>query len=130
MEEKKTEIIQNEKEGETKVSPLSLHNLYSHLKISVKTLDKIIVGLIIALAIIVVYAILNRGFTVEFDCQGGSSIEPIKRMYGETIGEVSTSREGYTFDYWASDQACNNKWPSNTEITNSIKLYACWIENK
>lgn len=129
MEEKKTEIINDEKEGETKVSPLSLHNLYSHLNISVKTLDKIIIGLLITLVLIIVFAISNRGFTIEFDCQGGTSIEPIKRMYGETIGDVSTSREGYTFDYWASDQACNNKWSADTEITNSIKLYACWIEN-
>lgn len=130
MEEKNTKNINEEKEGETKVSPLSLHNLYSHIKISVKTLDKIIIGLIIALAVIVIFAISNRGFTIEFDCQGGTSIEPIKRMYGETIGDLSTSREGYTFDYWASDQACNNKWSNDAEITNSIKLYACWIENK
>ena len=129
MEEKKTEIINDEKEGETIVSPLSLHNLYSHLNISVKTLDKIIIGLLITLVLIIVFAISNRGFTVEFDCQGGSSIEPIKRMYGETIGDLSTSREGYTFDYWATDQACNNKWSNDAEITNSIMLYACWIEN-
>jgi len=54
MEEKNIKNINEDKEGETKVSPLSLHNLYSHIKISVKTLDKIIIGLIIALAVIVI----------------------------------------------------------------------------
>lgn len=123
--EKKNENI----EGETKVSPLSLHNIYKNINISIKTLDYIIVGLILTLVIVLIIAFSNRGFTIEFDCQGGTNIEPIKRMYGETIGDVYTSRQGYKFDFWALDQGCTNKWDNNKEITDSIKLYACWIND-
>ena len=128
MQDNRLNKKQEETKGETNVSPLSLQNIYSRINISVKTLDRIILILILGLVVVLIIGLNNRGFIVEFDCQGGTSIEPIKKMYGETIGDISTSRQGYKFDSWALDQACTNKWSNDSEITNSIKLYACWIE--
>ena len=126
MEERKDIETTNEQKGETKVSPLSLHNLYSHVKISVKTLDRIIVGLIIALIIAVVIGLSNNGFLVEFDSQGGTPVESQKHLHGEKIDPVVPEREGYEFIGWALDQACSILWDEQEEITGSIRLYACW----
>ena len=117
MEERKDTNNPNEQKGETGVSPLSLHNLYSHVKISVKTLDKIIVGVI---------ALSNKGFTVEFDSRGGTAVAIQKHLHGEKIDYSVPEREGYEFTGWALDEACSILWDPEEEITGSIKLYACW----
>ncbi len=109
-----------------KTAPLSLHNLYSHVKISVKTLDRIIVGLILALAVVVIYAISNQGFTVEFDPRGGTPVETQKHLYGEKIDWKVSQREGSRFLGWAVDEDCKVYWEEDQEITGSVKLYACW----
>ncbi len=126
MEERKDTNNPNKQKGETGVSPLSLHNLYSHVKISVKTLDKIIVGLIIALIVTVVIALSNKGFTVEFDSRGGTAVAIQKHLHGEKIDYSVPEREGYEFTGWALDEACSILWDPEEEITGSIKLYACW----
>lgn len=109
-------------------TPLNLHNLYSHVKISVKTLDKIIVGLILVLVIVVVYAISNQGFTVEFDPRGGTPVESQKHLYGEKIDWEVSEREGSRFLGWAVDEDCKVFWDEDQEITGSVRLYACWEE--
>ena len=123
-------IINNELDkGETNVSPSGLHNIYSHIKVSKRTLDFIIVFLILALFAVLIYSLNNRGFTIEFDCQGGTNIEVQKHMYGEKIDNQIPTREGYRFDGWYLDSDCKNKWPDDQEITGSMKLYACWIND-
>lgn len=109
-----------------KTAPLSLHNLYSHVKISVKTLDRIIVGLILVLAVVVIYAVSNQGFTVEFDPRGGTPVETQKHLYGEKIDWKVSQREGSRFLGWAVDEDCKIYWEEDQEITGSVKLYACW----
>ena len=127
MEENNIKNNELEK-GETNVSPSSLHNIYSHIKISPKTLDFIIVFLILALVLVLIISLNNRGFTIEFDSQGGTNIDSQKHMYGEKINNEIPSREGYRFDGWYLDSDCKNKWDENYEITGSMKLYACWIK--
>ena len=125
MEEKEKEKLN--KEGETAVSPLSLHNIYKNIKISVRTLDKIIVGLIIALFIVLFIGMQNRGFTIEFDSQGGTSIEIQKKMYGDKIDREIPEREGYEFAGWSLYPDCSSIWNMEDEVTGSMKLYACWV---
>ena len=115
--------------GETNVSPSGLHNIYSYIKINPKTLDYIIIGLIIALVFVLMVSLNNRGFMIEFDSQGGTNIESQKHMYGEKIDIQIPSREGYKFDGWYLDVDCKYKWPDDQEITGSMKLYACWIND-
>lgn len=119
--------IENEK-GETKVSPLSLHNIYQNIHISLKTLDTIIVVLVIALVIAILIGLNRRGFVIEFDSMGGSYVEPQKHMYGEKIEYIVPQRDGYTFEGWSTSQSCLDMWNEDAEIVDSMKLYACWIE--
>ena len=128
MEENRIKNNESEK-GETNVLPSSLHNIYSYIKINPKTLDYIIIGLIVALAVVLIISLNNRGFIIEFDSQGGTDIASEKHMYGEHIEYQIPTREGYRFTGWYLDKDCKNIWSENQEITGSAKLYACWIKD-
>lgn len=102
--------------------------LYRYVNMSVKTADIIIaVGVLILLAVSL-FLINHSGFTVNFDTNGGSQIDAVKAMYGETV-EVSAEpvKEGCTFTGWYIDRECTVKWNFDTDtVTDSMTLYAGW----
>lgn len=102
--------------------------LYSRVKVSVKTVNIIIVVGIIALFASMAFLITHNGFTVSFDTDGGSKIESCKVMYGETVVQPEDPvKEGWVFTGWYSDSACKNKWNIKTDtVTDSMTLYAGW----
>lgn len=108
-----------------------LRGLYKHVKISVSTLNKIIIALCAALIIVLTIAFSNRGFTITFNTMGGSPVEPQRLMYGDLIEEPApTTREGYTFAGWFSDENLTIPWNIETDkVTSSLTLYAAWEEN-
>ena len=102
--------------------------LYRYVKISVKTLDKIIVALIALILIVVALEMRSPGFTITFDSKGGTDVPAQNQMYGEML-EVPEppTREGYEFTGWYVDAACDILWnveerPIETDMT----LYAGW----
>ena len=102
--------------------------LYKHVKISVKTLDKIIVACIAVILIVVALDLRNPGFTITFDSKGGTDVMPQNQMYGELL-EVpeEPTREGYEFSGWYVDYACSDAWDIETDtIETDITLYAGW----
>ena len=112
---------QNEKTRE-------FRGLYKHVKISVKTLDRIIVGCIAVIVILVALDLRNPGFTITFDSKGGTDVMPQNQMYGELL-EVpeDPTREGYTFTGWYTDYSCEEAWDEAEDIIDSdITLYAGW----
>lgn len=115
--------------GEENSSPLSLGNIYKNIKIPIKTLDFIILGLVIILFVVLSYTIKNNGFIVEFDSCGGSDIGPQKVYYGDNIEYSIPSREGYDFVGWYRDLGCTSEFNKDDTVSDSIKLYACWIKN-
>ncbi len=63
-----------------------LRGLYSKVKISVRTLNIIIVVLVIALIGCMAFGIAKGGFRVSFDTQGGTPVEMQSGiMHGELI---------------------------------------------
>ncbi len=108
-----------------------LRGLYSKVKISVRTLNIIIVVLVIALVSCMAFAIAKGGFRVSFDTQGGTPVEMQSGiMHGELI-EVpeEPTREGFEFDGWYLDSAGTMPWdPEKDVVTESITLYAGWRE--
>ena len=81
--------------------------LYKHVKISVKTLDKIIVACIAVILIVVALDLRNPGFTIP----------------------ENPTREGYDFSGWYVDYACSDAWDIETDtIETDITLYAGWEE--
>ena len=102
--------------------------LYRYVKISVKTLDKIIVGLIALILIVVFLEMRNPGFTINFDSKGGTDVPSQTQMYGEYL-EVPEppTREGYQFTGWYIDETCEILWVLDTRtIETDMTLYAGW----
>ena len=52
----------------------SFRGLYKNVNISVKTLDKVIVGGIIVIILLVIFGVANNGYTVTFDSKGGTDV--------------------------------------------------------
>lgn len=105
--------------------------LYRHVKISVRTLD-IIIGVCIAVIIITTaLSLLNPGYTVTFNSQGGTDVPAAKYQYGDLLTGVETpTREGYTFGGWFRDPGCTLPWNLETDtVSEGITLYALWIPN-
>ena len=108
----------------------SFRGLYKHVKISVKTLDIIIVAGILVMIALIIYGIANNGYTITFDSKGGTDVAAITdMMYGDLIPEPEPpTREGYTFTGWYSDENCQYLWDFDTmQISQGITLYAGWI---
>ena len=102
--------------------------LYKHVKISVKTLDKIIVACIAVILIVVALDLRNPGFTISFDSKGGTDVAPQNQMYGELLSvPKDPTREGYIFKGWYVDYACDDVWDEKEDIiVSDITLYAGW----
>ena len=106
----------------------SFRGLYRHVKISVKTLDKMIIGGILAIILILGYGIANNGYTVTFDSKGGTDVIAQDKMYGDHVDlPEPPTREGYVFTGWYADENCVNVWDMETYIVNDdLTLYAGW----
>lgn len=105
-----------------------LRGLYKHVKISVRTLDIIIVACIVVIVVFLAIDLQNPGFTITFDSKGGTDVPPHNQMYGELL-EVPEppTREGYEFTGWYTDYACYELWDTETrKIEADITLYAGW----
>jgi len=118
-----------EEKDSRKTPQSNFRGLYRHVKISVKTLDKIIVGGIAAIILLVLYGVANNGYTVTFDSNGGSDVPMLTDvMYGDLIPEPEDpAREGYEFRGWYSDEGLTYAWDfENQQVPQSVTLYAAW----
>lgn len=114
---------------EKKEPQSSFRGLYRHVKISVKTLDKVIIVGIAVMIALILYGVANNGYTVTFDSKGGTDVAPVTdMMYSDLIPEPEPpTREGYSFAGWYSDENCTYLWDFETmQISQSITLYAAW----
>lgn len=118
------------KENPDQKSPPPMRGLYRNVKISVKTLDKIIIGGIIVLVVLILYGVANNGYTVTFDSRGGTDVPSQELMYGDLVEEPDPpTREGYTFAGWYSDENFRYQWDMDTyQVSQSMTLYAAWEE--
>ncbi len=71
-------------------------------------------------------------YTITFNSNDGSSVESQNVNAGEKLAEPTPAptKEGFTFDGWYEDSTFSKKFDFNTPITDSMTLYAKWIENK
>ena len=102
--------------------------LYKYVKISVKTLDRIIIACLVVIVVILALELRNPGFTITFDSKGGTDVPAQTQMYGELL-EVPEppTREGYTFTGWYTDTACLILWNvQERTIESEMTLYAGW----
>ena len=68
-------------------------------------------------------------FTVTFDANGGTAVVQQLVTKGEKASEpTAPTREGYTFAGWYASDEATEAFSFDTEITESITLYAKWTE--
>jgi len=70
--------------------------------------------------------------TVQFDTQGGNDISPITSIeQGSTVNlPTNVTKAGYTFDGWYTQPIGGDKVSGTITVTESITLYAHWIEGE
>jgi uncharacterized repeat protein (TIGR02543 family) len=70
-------------------------------------------------------------YTVTFDSQGGSAVDPQKVKHGRKATEPEDpTRTGYTFGGWYKESGCTNPWDFATDkVTSDVTLYAKWATN-
>ena len=106
----------------------SFRGLYRNVKISVGTLDKIIVAGIAAIVLLVAYGVAHNGYTVTFDSKGGTDVPSQPAMYADYVAEPEPpTREGYRFTGWYHDPSCFDSWDlQEDKIETDMTLYAGW----
>ena len=68
-------------------------------------------------------------YTVTFDSNEGSALDPQTVNENGTTTEPAPTREGYTLTGWFTDSGLNNAFDFSTPITGNITLYAQWTIN-
>ena len=106
-----------------------LRGLYRHVKISVRTLDIIIVAGIAAMILLVVWSASGGGYSVRFDARGGSDVPAQSVRYGEAVAEPAPpERNGYSFGGWYVDEAYGVPWDFQANrVEGDLTLFARWI---
>ena len=101
--------------------------LYKNIKMSSKTAELLIIVVIAALIAVTALSVENGGFTVRFDTDGGTRIEPQRYMYGESVSVTDPQRDGFRFGGWYLDRGCTLQWnPSVDTVRENMTLYARW----
>ena len=72
-----------------------------------------------------------KEFTVTFDTDGGSTVNPQTVKYNETVDELASNptKIGCTFIGWYSDEGLTTEFKFTTKITKDTTLYAKWEKN-
>ena len=117
-----------ESNGNQERQPRQLRGLYRNVKISIKTLDTIIITCIVVIVVLLAIDLRNPGFTITFDSKGGTDVAPQNQMYGQLLDMPEPpTREGYVVTGWYRDAACDNPWQAQTDtIQEDLTLYAGW----
>ena len=70
---------------------------------------------------------ISNQYTITFDSNGGSFIEPITEDYNSTINQPDMPyKEGYTFIDWYIDESFTQKYSFSTMPAENITIYARW----
>lgn len=76
---------------------------------------------------------VSMTYTVSFESNGGSRVEPITNIpHGSTISApAEPTRKGYTFAGWYTEPVYQNKWDfSKNTVTENKTLYASWTKTE
>ena len=66
-------------------------------------------------------------YTVTFDSQEGSAVDPQTVAHGQTALEPDApTRDGYTFEGWYTEDTFGTAWDFDDPITGDLTLYARW----
>ncbi|QPR67081.1 leucine-rich repeat protein [Lysinibacillus macroides] len=76
-----------------------------------------------------IYAVAPTAYTVLFETNGGSTVEPKAVVHGEgIIAPTAPTRADYVFAGWYKDSALQTQWNFALDrVTENITLYAKWL---
>lgn len=108
---------------------LTKEGLYSKLNVTVRQLDIVIIVCTVLLIASLAYGYATRGFTVEFDSNGGTDVASQKLVDQRYATEPEEpTREGYVFDGWYISEAYVTQWNFETDpVEENMTLHAKWI---
>ena len=86
-----------------------------------------IVGFLAIVGVIIFLVLGNNKVTISFDSDGGSKVESIKVVKGETAKLPTPTKENSTFEGWYYNDLKANE---NSVFTESITLKAHWITSE
>lgn len=70
-------------------------------------------------------------YTVTFETNGGSSIDPVDVKEGKKVSiPEEPTKEGYGFDGWYLDEELTQPYDWDTEVTENLMLYAKWKDSE
>lgn len=131
MSQRKQESGEEKPKGQFQVVKESWYEkLVDRANLTTKKLDIVIALCVIALVVSLTIGYINRGYTIEFNSLGGTTVESQKLQYGDLIiVEEPPTREGFEFAGWYRDIMCENPWNIETDtVEESMTLYAAWVE--
>ena len=67
-------------------------------------------------------------FTVTFETNGGSSVAAQTVAKGSTITAVTTTKSGFKFEGWFTDEGLTKSFDVTTPVTGTLTLHAKWTE--
>ena len=73
-----------------------------------------------------IFVISHSGFTVKFDTDGGSYIEPVKAMHSETVAVENPVKEGFFYRLVHGSRLYAEMETDSDTVTDSMTLYAGW----
>lgn len=99
------------------------------MNLTTKKLDIVIAVCMILLVISLAIGYATRGYTVQFNTLGGTTVESQEHMYGDLITVEPPTREGYEFAGWYKDILLEFEWNLETDtVEGDMTLYASWEE--
>ncbi|HJK65909.1 MAG TPA: InlB B-repeat-containing protein [Methanocorpusculum sp.] len=70
-------------------------------------------------------------YTVTFEANGGSEVQPQTVNHGDTVSEPDDpARDDHTFAGWHADATFQTLWNFATSVTSDLTLYAKWTPNE
>ena len=101
--------------------------MYKGVRISVKTLDKLIIGGILVIAVLIMVGISRGdGYRVTYDSKGGSDVAYQTYLYDEPLDMETPQREGYDFEGWYFDEGYGRQAFDGMNVQSDLTLYAKW----
>ncbi len=105
--------------------------LFKGVSVSVKMLDRFIIGGVIAVAILIFLGIqAGTGLRVNYDSKGGSDVPYQEYVYEEPLKlPEEPAREGYRFSGWYFDEGYGKEAHNGMNVESDLTLYARWVED-
>ena len=86
--------------------------------------------LVFTLFLVLALSSCGKKYTVKFETNGGSYIQPVEVSKNDTIGKLPIpTKEKYIFDGWHLDNNFTQTVSESYEVTKDLTLYAKWKES-